>query len=95
LLVAGIALLAAGLIMPEPTLLLAQAASLGLALTLLAGLLERGVRRRRRTAPKEASSALVELGSTHAHSRPMPTPGNMSTDTMPAVGSQVSGNAER
>ena len=43
LLVVGIVLLAAGLIAPEPTLLLAQAASLGLALTLLAGLLERGV----------------------------------------------------
>ena len=39
LLVAGLALLAAGLIAPEPTFLLAQAASLGLGLTLLTGLL--------------------------------------------------------
>ena len=38
LLVVGIVLLAAGMIAPEPTLLLAQAASLGLVLTLLAGL---------------------------------------------------------
>ncbi len=67
LLTMGVALLAAGLIAPEPTLLLAQAACLGLVLTLLAGLLERGVARRRRAlAGKEPSSSLVEIGSTHS-----------------------------
>ena len=59
LLTMGVALLAAGLIAPEPTLLLAQAACLGLVLTLLAGMLERGVARRRRAlAGKEPSSSL-------------------------------------
>ena len=50
LLTMGMALLSAGLIAPEPTLLLAQAACLGLVLTLLAGMLERGAARRRRSA---------------------------------------------
>ena len=62
LLVVGIALLAAGLIAPEPTLLLAQGASLGLVLTLLAGLLERSVSGRRRLPliRKEPPSSLVD-----------------------------------
>ena len=64
LLVVGVALLATGLIAPEPTLLLAQAASLGLALTLLAGMLERGVARRRRfVAHKDFSGSRIEVGS--------------------------------
>ena len=97
LLVAGIALLATGLIAPEPTLLLAQAASLGLVLTLLAGLMERGVaRRRRRTiARKEPSAASVELGSTRV---PFPLPavdGHASTEAMPAAEPQSPGDADR
>ena len=66
LLIVGVALLATGLIAPEPTLLLAQAACLGLALTLLAGLLERGVARRRRfVAHKDFSGSRIEVGSVH------------------------------
>jgi hypothetical protein len=48
LLAAAMALGAAGLVYPEPTLLAMEAAGLGLALALLAGVLERGVTRRRR-----------------------------------------------
>ncbi len=67
LLTIGVVLLAAGLIAPEPTLLLAQAACLGLVLTLLAGLLERGAARRRRAlAGSEPSSSMLEIGSTHS-----------------------------
>ena len=67
LLTMGMALLAAGLIAPEPTLLLAQAACLGLALTLLAGMLERGVARRRRTSlAKIAVESAARIGL-HAH----------------------------
>ena len=79
LLVVSLSLLATGAVAPEPTLMLAQAASLGLALTLLAGLLERGVaRRRRRTAILEPSSSRIELGSTHAHV-PSPAMANSSS----------------
>ena len=52
LLVWALALLGAGVIAPEPTLLFAQAASLGLVLALVAGLLDRTVARRR--APTRA-----------------------------------------
>ena len=96
LLAVGIGLLAAGLIAPEPTLLLAQAASLGLALALLAGLLERGVaRQRRRTAVrKEPSHPRVELGSTHSPYRSPLVNGQASTETMPAIQPQSPGNAD-
>ena len=58
-------MLSVGLIWPEPTVLFAQAASLGMALTLLAGLLERGVARRRRATvfPEPAASVVLEKGS--------------------------------
>ena len=48
LLGAVVVLLGIGMLYPEPTLLFAQAVILGLALTLVAGLLERSVARRRR-----------------------------------------------
>ena len=86
LLAMGMALLAAGLIAPEPTLLLAQAACLGLALTLLAGLLERGVaRRRQRSAHKELSHSRVELGSTHTGRKHQPVASPVSTETIQPV----------
>jgi hypothetical protein len=97
LLAVGLALLAAGLIVPEPTLLLTQAASLGLVLTLMAGLLERGVARRRRRATirKEPSSSLIELGSTRTPYR-LPTAGNLaSTDMMPVVEPQSAEKIDR
>jgi len=86
LLIAGIALLTVGLIAPEPTLMLAQAASLGLVLALLAGLLERGVVRRRwKTTRKEPSSSRVELGSNHAIFHQAVTGSPASTETMPTA----------
>jgi hypothetical protein len=94
LLAVGLALLAAGLVAPEPTFLLAQAASLGLALTLLAGLLQRGVSRRRRTAAhKEPSHARIELGSTHSPYRAPPANAQGSTETLPVVQPPSPGDA--
>jgi hypothetical protein len=75
LLALAVGLLAAGLIAPEPTLLLAQAASLGLPLVLLAAFLERGAARRRRgAAPKEPSGSRIELGSSRAVAAPPAEP---------------------
>jgi hypothetical protein len=94
---AGVALIAMGLIAPEPTLLIAQAASLGLMLTLLAGLLERGVSRRYRVVVrKEPSSAPIEASSTRLP-RPQPHTGNpSSTKTMAVIQPPPSlGDAER
>lgn len=60
----GVSLLAAGFIAPEPTLLAAQAAAIGLALALLAGLMQRGVRGRKTLpARKDHSSSRIEVGS--------------------------------
>jgi hypothetical protein len=96
LLVAGLGLLAAGLIAPEPAFLLAQAASLGLGLTLLTGLLARGMSGRRRRAPprKEASHSRVEVGSTRTPPR-TPASGPASTESLPVVPPSPTGNAER
>jgi len=60
----GVALLAAGLIAPQPVLLAAQAAAIGLALAMLAGLLQRGlVGTRAATVQKDFSSSRIDLGS--------------------------------
>ncbi len=97
LLLAGLALLAAGLIAPEPTFLLAQAASLGLGLTLLTGLLARGMSGRRRRVPprKEPSHPRLEVGSTRTPPRPLPVNGPASTESIPAVQPPPTGNAGR
>ena len=94
LLIVGLALLAAEFIAPEATLLLAQAASLGLALALLAGLLERSATRRLRRTPlrKEPVSAMAELGSTRTRIRPPQPNGPASTEAMPAVQPPSPGN---
>ncbi len=95
LLTMGMALLAAGLIAPEPTLLLAQAACLGLVLTLLAGMLERGAARRRRVlARKEPSSSRVELGSTHSGFKAAIPEHPPSTATLQPSPPQPMGNSE-
>jgi len=61
----GLLLLGIGLLNPEPALLAAQAASLGLALALLAGLLERSVaRRRREPILPDAPDVILDKGST-------------------------------
>lgn len=97
LLTLGITLLGTGLVAPEPTLLLAQAASLGLLLALLSGFLERGVSRQRHRviARKDPSSSRVEVGSTHTPRRLSPGNSHASTDAMPAVQPQSTGNADR
>jgi hypothetical protein len=94
LLAIAMALLAAGLIAPEPTLLLAQAACLGLALTLLAGMLERGVARRKRFfALKELSTPRIELSSTHSGPRPALASNPASTETIQPALPPSPGNA--
>jgi hypothetical protein len=67
----GIGILAVAAIAPEPTLLLAQAATLGLALTLAATLLDRGLARRRRLALRRGpAAAAIEAGSSRgSHQR--------------------------
>jgi len=79
---ASVVLICVGAWFPEPTLLLAQAASLGLALTLIAGLLERGVaRRRRRSMIPETSSSILEKGSTQTQFQPPRAANQISTQT--------------
>ncbi|MDZ7619856.1 MAG: hypothetical protein U1E05_22890, partial [Patescibacteria group bacterium] len=64
LFVAAVAIACVGSLYPAPTLLVAQAASLGLGLTLLAGLLERGVARRRTIPLASGVYATIEGDST-------------------------------
>ena len=81
----GVVLLCVGLLYPEPALLVSQSASLGLALVLLAGLWKRSVVRRREAALPEASSAILEKGSTEVQYQ-LPAAGNQgSTRTAPAA----------
>jgi hypothetical protein len=83
----GIVLAAAGLIAPELTLLLTQASALGFVLSLMAGLLERGVTRQHRRAAihKEPSHVRVELGSTYVRSRTPSSSAPASTETLPTI----------
>ena len=86
LLALGIGILAVGAMAPEPTLLLAQAASLGLALTLAASLVDRGVGRRRRlTARVMPAAAAIEPGSSRRPYQPS-LPANLSpTESLPSL----------
>lgn len=90
---AGIGLLCAGLLFPEPTLLVAQAAILGLVLTLVAGLLQHSVARRRRTILPEISSSILEKGSTQTQYQPPTAPNLISTQTAAAVAPPSDSNA--
>ncbi len=94
LLAACIGIVAAGFVAPEPTLLFAQAASLGLVLALLAGLFERRVvARHRRFVPRaESPSRLAELGSTRTP--PVQPLSGALTEAMPVVTPQSHGNGE-
>jgi hypothetical protein len=84
LLVGGAALLAVGLIAPEPTLLLAEAASLGMILTLVAWFLRRRLARRQYVVARgEPSAARIEMGSTHTIFRPAAAAGSRSTAPAP------------
>jgi hypothetical protein len=96
LLALGVGLLAAGLVAPEPTLLFAQAAILGLVLTLTAGLLERGLGGRRRLpVRREPSSAVLEVASTHTAYHVPRTSGQASTETAPAIVVEPPGKGDR
>jgi len=86
LLVLGIVLLCVGQLWPEPTVLFAQAAGLGLAMTLLAGLLERGVARRRRVVLfPEPGSAAPEKGSSDTLYQPRGSGPSPSETTPPLI----------
>ena len=82
LFVLALALGCAGLLYPESTLLVLQAASLGLVLTLVAGLLERGVRRRRRgLITLDASGSMIGRDSTQTQFLAAGSPPGNSTAT--------------
>jgi len=86
LLVAAVALGSAAVLEPEPVLLVAQAASLGVALSIVAGMLHRGVvRRRQRTRPRELSSSVVRRSSPQTHPRSPAADHETPTETVPAT----------
>ncbi len=86
LLTLALALLCVGMLYPEPTLLIAQAAILGLVLTLTAWLLERSVvRRRRSTIVPEISSFILDQGSTKTQILPPAAGKQSSTQTAPII----------
>jgi len=86
LLLTALVLAGAAFLSPELALLIAQAASVGVALALVAGLLQRGVaRRRRRLMPRNGANGLLEKGSTQTlHRAPVARPED-STDTAPEI----------
>src|SRR5262249_36786927 len=96
LLCAAVVSLAMSAIYPEPTLLIAQAASLGLLLAALAGWLERSMSRRRRRAGlyRGSTSSMVERDSTQTHHPPLASV-PLSTDTAPAMSQFSSPEAPR
>jgi hypothetical protein len=89
LLLAAVLLAAVGLLYPEPAWLLAQAAGLGLALTLLAALLARGIVRPRPSPPllPEMASSVLDSGllTMHGQSRPPLSSGSTSTQDLHAA----------
>ena len=87
LLVISLVLLSLAMIYPEPAAMIAQASGLGLALTLLAGMLERSMaRRRKKFAFKESSKTIKELTSSRTRLPPAPpASAGSSTRAMPAV----------
>ena len=72
---------------PEPTLLAGQAASLGLAATFLAALLQR-IMLRRRPGSRDPASVLVDSGSTQTLYPSLSGSRSGSTGTSPAVAPQ-------
>jgi hypothetical protein len=95
LLALGVGLLAVGLVAPEPALLFAQAASLGLILALTAGLLERGLGGRRRSMRRESASAVLEVASTYTAYHLPRTSGQAVTETSPVIVVEPPGKADR
>jgi hypothetical protein len=88
LLTATVLLLALGALYPEPAMLLAQAALLGLALSVLAGLLQRSASRRRRGgAYHDGTPAPFEKGSTQIQPSAAPVGNQASTQSAPTPAS--------
>lgn len=84
LLVLAVLLGSAALVYPEPTLLVLQAASLGLALILVAGLLERSVARRRRSlVTLQTARPGMEKGSTQTQHSAVVVAGDATEPLMP------------
>jgi hypothetical protein len=82
LFVGAVLLVGLWVLFPEPTVLVLQAASLGLVLALLAGLLQRGLARRRRGVTLlGASISVLEKDSTQTQYRPARVGGEASTET--------------
>jgi hypothetical protein len=78
-------LLSVGILFPEPALLLAQAASLGLVLALVAAILRRTLSRRPTSIYREPSQVILEKGSTQPFHQ-IPSAGKPgSTGNAPAV----------
>ncbi len=85
LFVIAVGLTCVGVLYPAPTLLIAQAAGLGLGLTLLAGLLERSVARRRGTLSPQVSRTAVEGDSTLTQHEAV-RPGNPASTQTASIG---------
>jgi hypothetical protein len=91
LLLAAVVLGSFAVIYPEPTLLAAQAASLGLAATFLAAILQR-IMLRRRPGAGDSASSLVDKGSTQtlypslSGSRPGSTESKPAMSSLPVAG---------
>jgi hypothetical protein len=85
LLLLAVLLLSLGVLYPEATLLMAQAASLGLLLALVAALLRRSLLRRPAPTYREPSQVILEKGSTQPF-HPLPSAGDQPpTGSSPAV----------
>ncbi len=85
LLVAAVGLLFAGALFPEVTLLACQAASLGMVLALLAGVLQRMLARRRRTLAYPEAVQILEKKSTEVLPHPVGPAAPKSTQDAPAA----------
>ena len=85
LFVSALGLLTVGIVWPQPALLVAQAASLGLALALFAGLLQQSMAGRRVTTIREPSSSIVERGSTRTQFEVAISANQLSTQTAPSL----------
>ena len=87
LLVISLVLLSLAMIYPEPAAMIAQASGLGLALTLMAGILERSMAQRRKMfAFKESSKTIKELTSSRTRLPPAsPASTGSSSRAKPAV----------
>jgi hypothetical protein len=91
LLVICLVFLSLAMIYPEPAAMIAQASGLGLALTLMAGFLERSMaRRRKKFALKAPSKTIKELTSSRTHPATPPPASAISSTKVNTAASQSS-----